>query len=1556
MGARKPPPLHSQLYSSSRCGCQSWGTTQVPRGDQVTVSRQSVPSGYFGSLAEGLTRAVAQGPAWAYDASAAERIGLHEAMWLVLAAHSAARSGRSVSVLLPDPSEAGGKESFRKRRRTLSFLARWDFLRHIRILDVHSADHLSESDYDDWVRAKDASRILEARRITSLGDARELESQLSDVHAIADQLDEYALSAFVSSGRLANVVARELSKNMVDHAGVGAPDGPWGMVASQVVRKASPELARKRLLAASPWERQFFETVGQEAFLEFCVSDDGPGIQTTIAESYRHSGQKSPQSEDDLPAAMLLWAFEEYSTSKPKAERRARDGLYWVVDFIRRFHGWMTVFSGGSAVVFDHLGGRSGQLVLRHDLPLEGTHYVIRIPLSGLPHQPRADVPVLLASDPPPGSASRRDTEYIRLRGDGIGDEEADRLFECVERAAERGLPLLVDVLDTRWSKDEVEPLVSRLVDASRRGVETYLYGINPSIWTSIIESRAFEDALNGGPLVAGVGAPELGSRHSSIQWIGLSEDGSDEFGRFLVSASGREGVPGEVAEWADLMRSNPQYFTLRGDHISRSPATSSCTSDLALAVLERRLREEIDSLIEDQRNVVFQFPSGYRSLAHIDVSSLLASRAMDQMVYFGLSLILEAVSAEATIVSAGVAGLELVLPVASQTAQRYAVFFDSRRTLVDAPDRGALGSSDSDTVVLVDILGTGRTSAQLAARCRLETGKEPLAIVTVVDTSESELRQKDGVPVHSLVQYPVKKYLPGDQLPRDVERGLADGTVESVEVDLQARGPLRRLASQQLWDDASLWESIFRSGSVTARHHVYEKHLHHPYYISPTRFLQHAEHRYTVAGEIRKRFAGHDPDVILYPRHPEMRELAKSLALCFADTPLTIPATRGAAGTYRIASCDAVRSKRVLVIDSGTVTGLTLQATASELRRCQPEQIGYFVLFNRLPIRDLKDILGTHERTDEFLVVGAEVGLPAYESHYNCPLCMVARDKQSRANRYTSQVAKVWTAWVNKELARDRDIRELTFDHMKVLRFWNRVQTITPEAAARELSEAMESSSDVAAKLLYILFLASRVHGDVATVCRSEVVLNIAEGILREPAPNRSDRKLPLKRYRASKVLTHYDPERFVKCFPDLLDQALEYEGPSDAYYVLVDGAIDIRDDHAQLSEVWRQVQDRVARAIQTDAEGGTADETSDTEEALRRLQVLTDIRGDLSHAVSQTVATTAAKRLELWGAFFGWTGSKHTPAGKWVSIISRGLAEYLADSKEARPRLGRVAAPRLPQHLRDQLASAPRHCHHLAGVVEGVRGLAAWRPGTAGVKPFMTTPLSLPAYLADYSGDGPGVLEDLQLLQQVGADLQRGADLERTRVVQAAEASKRVYANVIAPTSALSDELEREFPRVVVVMREVANDPILKSVLASKDCPMPDPEFETRPDYEPTKVRVLMNAHLLSQVLTELMHNAVNAQSKGRTEVEIRMSHPHPGTTVLHVSDRGPGLPEAAYEDLQKWAKTSHPEEFLSLDFEWLCQYEASLKAVRRRGGGTEMQLTMLTPAPWAMGGGKE
>ena len=295
---------------------------------------------------------------------------------LVLWLQTLKKAGKKLHVVLPTPKHtavsgdssdnqdskepsvvAASSDSHElKQLRLLSFLVQ---LRFVELLDEFKIPHnefdLSLSERQPKALDSFFSPYLRFAKSTNLNAFLKTLRSTDQFNLFFQGASEYAV---VTSGKIRDVILRELGDNIFDHA-----EGDSGFL---VMNKSSGAGIR-----APSWEQPFFYRLRGEKFLEIVVSDRGPGIfqtlsETMIAEFGDRMRKKGPSNSE-----VMEYAFLQYSTRKTPQERLKRlvqvlkstkqfdampaTGLYWVKEVCREFRGMLSIRSRTSVLVYDFL-------------------------------------------------------------------------------------------------------------------------------------------------------------------------------------------------------------------------------------------------------------------------------------------------------------------------------------------------------------------------------------------------------------------------------------------------------------------------------------------------------------------------------------------------------------------------------------------------------------------------------------------------------------------------------------------------------------------------------------------------------------------------------------------------------------------------------------------------------------------------------------------------------------------------------------------------------------------------------------------------------------------------------------------------------------------------------------------------------------------------------------------------------------------------------------------------------------------------------------------------
>lgn len=311
------------------------------------------------------------------------------------------RSGKKFQVILPDSKTKNGKRlleylwgywnicSFLPYDKARSNYEKLDEYFLIQPEDIRLLNDIAKkreqrvskilSEDSDFSLILPLKAVELPRRSNQVSVEKAVESEISSLFQIESSirtlLDKHTLASPIDNNILSHIIAWELVQNSIEHAYVDPNEARFCVCVLGITKNAAKNLQWRNELCteekSDEIQRFFRDDIGNvksHPYLEFCFVDLGQGIFNSLHEVFANRSKKRDSQfsagfeKQHIQTQVLEYAFFNYSSSVPLSESIENydgipRGLYFLLDYIRRYEGLLIARSGKGKVMYDFSRG-----------------------------------------------------------------------------------------------------------------------------------------------------------------------------------------------------------------------------------------------------------------------------------------------------------------------------------------------------------------------------------------------------------------------------------------------------------------------------------------------------------------------------------------------------------------------------------------------------------------------------------------------------------------------------------------------------------------------------------------------------------------------------------------------------------------------------------------------------------------------------------------------------------------------------------------------------------------------------------------------------------------------------------------------------------------------------------------------------------------------------------------------------------------------------------------------------------------------------------------------
>ena len=815
----------------------------------------------------------------------------------------------------------------------------------------------------------------------------------------------------INGGMLGSIVLYETAVNVEKHAKkLNSSGNTIGLAAFQKF-----EYDQRYDLSKTDWQKSYFhKTTSTKNFIRIVIGDNGPGIQGALEFNYRKvkNDYTIPSNRFQFNSKILEFSFDKFASREPNREEEGFiTGLYKVLQLVKEKGGLLSICSGGVRLVVDcseRYQELNWQAYEVHKL-FEGTLLDIVFPLEAGKNTPGGTTSLFSNSQNIENPVPLPNT----IRCIDLLDQSVDltTLPNVVSDVATQNQMLLLDLCNTRnWrdrgDKQGLKRILEILKDSLHgEAPECYLFGITKQMKNTIESVDVFDDDdfyLVGMDISTSI---KDVYRPVHLEYIGVN----DSQKAFMEGVEDQSIMNYRDSSVDTLIRSELSKAWLTYDAALENVSSPRLSDkerliEIAQIGIDKCLLNEMR-----QRNIK-NSTDGYVFLANNNGDKYCVSEYMpiEQLIaenpwtsWIRKSLVL-------SFYRAGFEdGVFIYDQDHSASVDLQEILDEMGCTTLSIEDLVSRGATDPlllDSVYIVsELIGSGDTITD-TVNSILNLGIGIKAIITLVDT-RAIISDIEGIPVFATIHNKVDKFYPGSTEFNDISKTPKKKiNTDTGKWIINETSPVFELipcytTEQDYWDWAG--ESGIPEYAHAIKRDTRGGEIHHPLYINPAKLME-SRVRITFQSvlellEQRNRRI----DLIVYPRHEETSILLSNKD----DLPGTqLYAYDDIIGTARINSL--INRNSILVFDTGTVTGATLERIRNSLERAGAETVDYFVVLNRLSEEDLANrLLSTYDST---LITMYNLDIKAYNPGSMCPFCKMEEEYKKRMQKYIDVNAKL--------------------------------------------------------------------------------------------------------------------------------------------------------------------------------------------------------------------------------------------------------------------------------------------------------------------------------------------------------------------------------------------------------------------------------------------------------------------------------------------------------------------------------------------------------------------
>jgi len=882
----------------------------------------------------------------------------------------------------------------------------------------------------------------------------------------------------VKDYQIKDTVIKELGQNIFDH---GRGSNPYMIITK--IDSSIPQSNR-----APDWEARFFNKLRGGPYLEITVGDKGLGIMSTLHKAYERDKTvpEGLKKQDPTEYDILQYAFWLDASSK-NPEDRYREifryllsgdqddippptGLYSVMEIVKRYSGFLSVRSGASIICFDCFdikkqkpimttNQESKNRMLRRLTPFGGTQYKLYFPLLqpkvrqraaiffiGYPEQRILFRQIFLEKFFQYGTLTdiRQQSEKLL---DLLREIEFQKRHLDMERAKltvnDRGTIILnCDGVDSSISSKSLHFLLIQIMWRQEDHISIVMANVSTPLMTAIEE---ISDALmsrnkrtsaqNEKPFL-------LFDENLEARILGLPEHEERLFYSIAeqLPISFKEGNPPE--ELRRFMANNPNLFAY--DHYTHRYYLIPSCAQVGEVLIESSKNAAANFIMQPKNSIfhpdkkVLNMSNRVYSLGFFEVVHVTESVYCKRQVQRWINYWIRRLKPSLIITAGNVFLKELLEPL-----------LDQRELLhmrvpahVSQFYKIALQKAGKKSLIVTDVLGTGRTIKKILEQAQHLTVQKVLA---VVDAKHSPSLEHKGITydVECVVRHPLTFY--PDSRPHSWaydEIYLVDRQTNTLlKRQVEPKGPMWTRfkisevigKSGERLDTASneFFDSILVKANAVVFGHFDSVKTHILYlflipHIADSFAIQIAEkirtHVQATLPKIDKSELAKKITHILYPDYnPGVREIARGISTEFMGSRLVPIHREEILNTSYEHERDWKDMQSVIVFDDSLSTSETLQRIIDIAERAGAKIIFAYALIKRgssygARLLEKRTTWGTAGFQFRYL---AEAEIPMFQPH-KCPICQhVGKLRELFASLPQDEALLEFRTFIKREIRR---------------------------------------------------------------------------------------------------------------------------------------------------------------------------------------------------------------------------------------------------------------------------------------------------------------------------------------------------------------------------------------------------------------------------------------------------------------------------------------------------------------------------------------------------------